>query len=277
MVCNEPVKLPLEKLRVSNALCATLATLRWLSNAAREQPQDALYAEPVAPAPLAPTPAPLAHAQHPGASYAPRAPDAEVASSPAAARPAPSSAASPAPAGSWACGACTLVNGSASRVCMACSKPAPHARGSGEAGEEEAWQPAQRSGKAQAVAGAWGAAAPAQLAALPSLAGKVGGSSSGGGGSGGGGSSSSSSGGAPLRATPLEGAASASKLIPLVGDDHPPNAVLKTSGAGSSFSKNGRGGMPGTGLLLKFQEGAQQRGMVLTVVTGAVVRKCVGS
>ena len=36
MVCSVPVGTPPDKLRVSNALCATLATLRWLADAARE-------------------------------------------------------------------------------------------------------------------------------------------------------------------------------------------------------------------------------------------------
>jgi hypothetical protein len=141
-------------------------------------------------------------------------------------------------------------------------------RGSEEV-EDEKWQPVQKGGKSSG-GGSWGGA-PANHSASAVSGGSAAGSSSGGSGGGGSGATTNS----PLGAAASGGGgtASASKLIPLVGDEHPPNAVLKTSGAGSSFSKNGRGGSPGSGLLLKFQDGAQQRGMVLTVVTGSGVRK----
>ena len=149
-------------------------------------------------------------------------------------------------------------------------------------GEEEAsWQPAQPAqrggggGKAAAAAAAaWSAPTPSRAAAAAAAAASGAAAAHGSSGSGaplGGGAGAVPS---PLHAFGGSGpVACASKLIPLVGEEHPPNAVLKTSGAGSSFSKNGRGGAPGSGVLLKFQEGAQQRGTVLTVVPGNVVRK----
>ena len=71
------------------------------------------------------------------------------------------------------------------------------------------------------------------------------------------------------------GPGTVSKLIPLVGEGFPPNAVQKTSGAGSSFTGKGKGGGPGSGLLVRFHNGVQCRGMVLTVMTGVNVKKCV--
>jgi len=115
-------------------------------------------------------------------------------------------------------------------------------------------------------------------------------SASGGGGSSSGGSSSSLGGGtsSALSSSTIEGISggmptrpsvtglgvgSVSRLIPLVGEEYPPNAVQKTSGAGSSFSGKGKGGGPGSGLLVRFNNGIQCRGMVLTVMTGANVKK----
>lgn len=84
----------------------------------------------------------------------------------------------------------------------------------------------------------------------------------------------SSSGGVPTRPSVTGlGVGSVSRLIPLVGEEYPPNAVQKTSGAGSSFSGKGKGGGPGSGLLVRFNNGIQCRGMVLTVMTGANVKK----
>jgi hypothetical protein len=110
-----------------------------------------------------------------------------------------------------------------------------------------------------------------------------GGGSSGGASSGlGGGTSSALSssivesigGGVPTRPSVTGlGVGSVSRLIPLVGEEYPPNAVQKTSGAGSSFSGKGKGGGPGSGLLVRFNNGIQCRGMVLTVMTGANVKK----
>jgi hypothetical protein len=218
MTCGEPLLTTPDKLRVSTALCTTLATLRWL-------------------------------AEH-GAPSAPAIPTTPAYSAPADATPAPAAP----PPGTYACGTCTLENFVEAPECAACGAPAPHFAAAGAAAHtasgdigkpskgrmpqgagalsEEEWLPVR--GDSKHPGGAWG--------------------------SGGGGVSSSGGGGGP---------ASASKLTPLAGDT---SAVLKMTGAGSSFSKNGKAGQGGH--LLKFQEGTAYKGMVLTVVTGP--KKCVG-
>ena len=219
MTCGEPLLTTPDKLRVSTALCTTLATLRWL-------------------------------AEH-GAPSAPADPTTPAYSAPADATPAPAAP----PPGTYACDTCTLENLVEARECAACGAPAPHFAAAGAAAftalgdngkpskgrlpqgagalSEEEWLPVK--GDSKHPGGAWGS-------------------------SGGGGGSSTGGGGGP---------ASASKLTPIAGDT---SAVLKMTGAGSSFSKYGKAGQGGH--LLKFQEGTAYKGMVLTVVTGP--KKCVG-